>query len=131
MKPETELRVKRHGEQLKAFFNLPMSVNPVSLCRKLRRLENKASKIMVDRCNGVDDTVEGERQHLKGLMSIEKQLDKLLSFKDKGIPVFMNHDPREYIIKIDDNYTKLRRDITPIHMDFGGYGIIAPDLTEE
>lgn len=44
------------------------------------------------------------------------------------VPVFVNLDPRGYSLKIRDEW--VREHDAKIHRDMGGYGIIAPDLTE-
>ena len=43
--------------------------------------------------------------------------------------VFINGDPRGYALKIDDKYQD-RLHKVGIHRDWGGYGIIAPDFSE-
>ncbi len=45
------------------------------------------------------------------------------------VPVFFNGDPRGYTLKIRDEYAREHQ--LKIHRDWGGYGIIAPDLSEE
>jgi hypothetical protein len=61
MKPsKTELKrnittamIREHGEGLIRFFGLdPNLVDPIDLCKKLRRLENKAHEITTQLCNG-------------------------------------------------------------------------------
>ncbi len=44
-----------------------------------------------------------------------------------SVPVFINRDPRGYALKIDDHY--MREHDAALHQDWGGYGIIAPDLS--
>jgi len=44
------------------------------------------------------------------------------------VPVFINRDPRGYALKINDDW--MRATDCRLHRDWGGYGIIAPDLTE-
>jgi hypothetical protein len=54
------------------------------------------------------------------------------------VPVFLNRDPRGYALKIDEEWLQAaRRDGRTvgavgccIYQDWGGYGIIAPNLTE-
>lgn len=46
----------------------------------------------------------------------------------KPVPVFINLDARGYALKIKDEYM-LEHGLN-LHRDWGGYGIIAPDLTE-
>lgn len=120
MKPDVLERVKRHGEQLNAIFHT--TLDPVTLCRKLRRIEAQAGKVMLDYCNGSIDLEQVDPYTEKTL----DKLDKLLNFRAQNVPVFINRDPRGYALKIESEYA---RDVR-IHRDWGGYGIIAPDLSE-
>lgn len=43
-----------------------------------------------------------------------------------GVPVFLNRDPRGYALKIDDEW--MRKHDAKLYRDWGGYGIIAPDI---
>ena len=122
-KKEMYARIERHGEQLKAIFNLPADTDPIKLCKSLRRIENKAERYATDYCNGVIDIAEMETSHDK----ILKAVDKILKPKQTGVPIFFNQDPRGYALKIDDEY--IRNNNIRIMTDWGGYGIIAPDLT--
>jgi hypothetical protein len=44
------------------------------------------------------------------------------------VPIFHNGDPRGYALKIREEY--VREHALDIHRDWGGYGILAPDLSE-
>lgn len=52
------------------------------------------------------------------------------------VPVFINRDPRGYALKIDDEWLRKMRDnpntvhLASIERDWGGYGIIAPEITD-
>ena len=46
------------------------------------------------------------------------------------VPVFVNRDPRGYALKIDDEWMRARQEVR-LATDWGGYGILAPDLREE
>jgi hypothetical protein len=126
MNARTLDRVTEHGEDLKYLFRLPGDTDPVSLCRKLRRLERQAEEITTHMCNGTGYT--GEQEADAALDAILAKVDKLLNCAHKGIPVFINRDPRGYALKIKDGW--VRENDAQIHRDWGGYGIIAPDLTE-
>lgn len=117
-------RIQKHGEQLNAIFNTNM--DPVALCKKLFSLENKMSHANEQYSNGDIDT----GQHDKIEQDILTKVDKILGFKSKKVPVFVNSDPRGYALKIDDEWVKNNRDKTPIYTDMGGYGIITPDFRE-
>ena len=125
MKEAIKERVVRHGEDLKVLFNLPKEVNSLQLCRKLRRIESMAHKLMENQCNG--DTIATDEQQQKEEQEFLNSVNELLDFRKQKIPVFLNGDPRGYILKIEDDFCKDKK----IHRDMGGYGIIAPDLSEE
>lgn len=57
------------------------------------------------------------------------------------VPIFVNRDPRGYALKIDEAWVREYSNNNPppsaanhavcrLHRDWGGYGIIAPDLTD-
>ena len=114
-------RITRHGQNLKAMFNLDQNIDPVKLCKRLFRLENKAHKLAVDFCNGVIDQLEWDKKADQILTKVETIL------KNKKV-LFLNGDARGYALKIDDEYIKNNN--FNIHRDWGGYGIIAPDFRE-
>ena len=114
-------RITKHGQDLKAVFNLDQDIDPVKLCKRLFRLENKAHKLAVDFCNGVIDQLEWDKKADQILTKVETIL------KNKKV-LFLNGDARGYALKIDDEYIKNNN--FNIHRDWGGYGIIAPDFRE-
>jgi hypothetical protein len=57
---------------------------------------------------------------------LQNSLDRILNFRKQGIPVFTNGDPRGYILKIKEDY--MRENQVKIERDWGGYGIIAPEI---
>jgi hypothetical protein len=130
MDSRTLERVTKHGEDLKRLFHLPDDTDPVSLCRKLRRLERQAEEITTHMCNGTAYTDEAEGD--AALDAILAKVDKLLGFHAHdglgAVPVFINRDPRGYALKIEDEW--MREHDAQLHRDWGGYGILAPDLTE-
>ena len=117
------LQIVNHGEALIKFFGLERQ-DPVSLSKKLFRLENEAHRLAENYCNGKIETDQWEGVTNKILTRLEKILGKKNMNK-----VFINGDPRGYALKIDDKYRdKMHKD--GVHRDFGGYGIIAPDFRE-
>ena len=114
-------RITKHGQDLKSVFNLDQDIDPVKLCKRLFRLENKAHKLAVDFCNGVIDQLEWDKKADQILTKVETIL------KNKKV-LFCNGDARGYALKIDDEY--IRNNNFNIHRDWGGYGIIAPDFRE-
>ena len=114
-------RITKHGQDLKAVFNLDQDIDPVKLCKRLFGLETKAHKLAVDFCNGVIDQLEWDKKADQILTKVETIL------KNKKV-LFLNGDARGYALKIDDEYIKNNN--FNIHRDWGGYGIIAPDFRE-
>lgn len=113
-------RIREHGENLKRIYP-GIDLLPVTLCKKLRRLEAKAHTLAEECCDwrSVDDTrttmVEwGILKKVKGILG------------PVGPEIFLNYDPRGYALKIcSEDAQNLK-----IYKDWGGYGIIAPDFTE-
>lgn len=159
MKPsKTELKhniknamIREHGEGLIKFFKLdPNLVDPINFCKKLRRLENKANEITTQLCNGYPDESPKQAEFLtlkneEELINIEDQVRALFESvqlksdnewenqfsKINGI--FINGDPRGYALKLGDDTVKHFEELGlefP-HKDWGGYGILAPDLTSQ
>jgi len=132
MKESMYERIEKHGNDLNRIFDT--GLDNVTLCNKLRRLEAQGERIATDYRNGDITEVDFD--------SLEKQLmDKVYyvlnngNFGEdrphkRGVPVFLNGDPRGYALKINDDYVRLlEKQGKTIHRDMGGYGIIAPDLT--
>jgi len=157
MKPtKTELRsnikkamIQLHGQGLIRFFGLdPKLVDPVQLCKKLRRLETQAHRITTQLCNGFPeldhDMAEDHIAELEiKLCQIEGKVCDLLESHYDEAPrnkqvklngIFINRDPRGYALKVSDKVIKdcakqtNYADYFP-HTDWGGYGVLAPDLT--
>ena len=125
MNAKTKAAVIRHGENLLKVFPHASERDPVELCRKLRRLESRGAALGLRMCNG-PEYPEGEEDKITE--NILAKVDTLLNFKASGVPVFVNRDPRGYALKIDDKW--LQEHKPALYSDWGGYGIIAPDLTE-
>ena len=108
-------------------FNLDQNIDPVKLCKRLFRLENKAHKLAVDFCNGVIDQLEWDKKADQILTKVET----IFQNKANGF-IFVNGDARGYSLKILEEFTTYLRNRSNvnIHRDWGGYGIIAPDFRE-
>ena len=116
--------IESHGANLNVIFNT--GIDNITLCKKLRRIETEASRGALDYCNG---NIDMDAWEIIGNYAMIK-LDKLLNFVSKGIPVFINSDPRGYALKINDSWvTGYTSKGGQIYRDWGGYGILAPDLT--
>jgi hypothetical protein len=119
MKAQQYEQIKKHGEDLNKIFNT--GIEPVKLCKRLHRLEAKAHQLTTDYCNGAIEGDEYEKQADK----ILNNLDKILDYKQQNIPCFLNGDPRGYALKIRTDYSKSLY----LHKDWGGYGIICPEIS--
>jgi hypothetical protein len=151
MNTQTRDRIIRHGQALLAAFPNAVERDPLALCKKLRRIETVAHRFATDYCNGdVSSDDEGEkfyRQHGRGTSGpfLTEAIDgpevflarvcKILSItpdKAKETGLFVNLDARGYALKLSDEWTRQHNATADLrlHSDWGGYGIIAPDLTE-
>lgn len=111
--------IEKHGNNLNTIFNT--GIDPVTLCKKLHRLEVRANRLMCDECNTNAD-------HTQTLEKIKGQVFKILKpTKEQQEAIFLNGDPRGYTLKIRDTYVKAQ-DLR-IETDWGGYGLIAPDYS--
>ena len=118
MKESQRKAIEKHGKNLNAIFNTKL--DNITLCKKLRRLELKAERAAENLCNGT----ELEESEAK-IESVKKSLTKIIG-TEHGLRVFINRDPRGYALKIDDE--DMREKALSLHMDFGGYGILAPEI---
>ena len=134
MNAKTKAAVIKHGEDLLAIFPKAVERDPVKLCRKLRKLEREGSALALRLCNG-PEYADGEADAIAD--DILNRTDALLQPKRSVAPLMLNRDPRGYALKIKSDWLQAaRRDGRTvgahgccIHQDWGGYGIIAPDLT--
>jgi hypothetical protein len=107
------------GEVLNKIFET--GIDDDVLADKVRLLEREAHGLAERYCNGRTE----EKYYDSQSKSILTRLNKLLHFREKNIPVFVNGDPRGYALKIDSDY--VREHELPIHRYWGGYGILYPD----
>ena len=121
MNAKTLEAIKHHGEQLLAIFPNANERDPVTLCKKLRRVETAASRWNVECCNWRDPSIEEQEANDAKIYS---RVAWLLGTTEGFI---YNKDPRGYALKLNDEWT--RTHAPHIHRDWGGYGILAPDLT--
>jgi len=115
-----------HGERVKKFFNMPASTDPVSLCKKLRRLEVKAQQVQDVHAQGEYELSAikeaGIMCKLKNLLMPDSTPEEFLNKR-----IFLNTDQRGYALKISDEVVKGHE----FYKDWGEFGIIAPDLRED
>lgn len=127
-------QIAEHGNNLNAIFNT--GIDPVKLCKSLRRLEMQAHKLATDYCNGEND-INSENWEDKIAPVMQKVYSLLNNGKyndnrphQKKVPIFLNGDARGYALKINNSYVKLLQTAGKnIYTDWGGYGIICPDFT--
>lgn len=162
-------RIREHGENLLTIFPNATDRDPVSLCKKLRRLEGQAESLAARNCNGPEFPETGPDSYESRTDAILAKVNALLGnineYQPKTgakcgcrrgiqrdncpacegtgyaidfaairnrkplVPVFLNGDPRGYALKIESDWMRERLKLR-LHTDWGGYGILAPDLRE-
>lgn len=128
MNAKTKEAIERHGKQLLAIFPNATERDPVALCKKLRRIETSLERPLVGYCNGTTSETEVD----KACDRAKKRVADLLGLTVPQLGemgFFVNRDPRGVALKIDDG--TMRKNNWQLHRDWGGYGLLAPDLTEE
>lgn len=133
MNKTMEAAIRKHGEDLQAIFGL--TGDPVKLCKRLRQLEYVGHQLGMRYCNGPELTERKLEQLTRDLLA---DVDRIVGYVAAGVPVFVNLDARGYALKIRSEWIAARRAAGAavghkgcvIHCDWGGYGIIAPDLSE-
>jgi len=119
--------IERHGRRLLAIYPHAPETDPVMLCKKLRRIENKAHAIALQACNG-PEFQDGELDARSD--KIHSSLDKVLSTdRHPGPRIDINLDARGFALKIDSDTVRAQK--LDIYQDWGGYGIIAPEIGKE
>ena len=103
-------QIKAHGRNLLAIFPNATERDPVALCKKLRRLEAKASRICLDYCNGDFDAGENGEKLDAAIDPILAKINAILGNNEQypvlNVPVFINRDPRGYALKIADGWMR-------------------------
>lgn len=92
--------------------------NGLKIWRRLRLAEGMGNRLGLQLCNGPEMT-EDEQDGIKN--RIRAKVEKALG----GIPpgFFINLDPRGYSLKLEEKSVPL-----PLHQDWGGYQILAPEI---
>ena len=139
-KDKMYIDIKQHGEKLNAIFNT--GIEPIALCKKLKRLEVKAHHATTCLCNtntldrlelnqytGYDVKQATEEEQDAFFDKIFASLVKILG-KEAETACFINFDPRGYALKIKSEYMETLGDNgRALHKDWGSFGILAPDLS--
>lgn len=134
MNAKTLEAITRHGNALLAAFPNATERDPVTLCKKLRRIENAVYKPIYAAC-----CVDGSERAESAIELATKKTVALLGMDEaQSEAFFINTDPRGHSLKMEDEWTKAHNN--PLFMagrgelhittDWGGYGILAPDLTD-
>ena len=139
-KQEMYQQIEKHGANLNAIFET--GLDNVKLSKKLHSLEVKANHaatcllntntlnlIELNRFTGYDVKQATEEEVDDFFGKILDNVNKILKFREKNIPVFINYDARGYTLKIKDDYVKAQK--LTIYQDWGGYGILAPEFDGE
>jgi hypothetical protein len=107
-----------HGEKLRSLY--PNAVDdPLTLCKRLRRLEVEAHHYAEALCNYLDASDE-EVEHKAS--SFRRRARAILGAG--GPDIVLDLDPRGYALKIDCSIAKG----LDIKHDWAGYGIICPEF---
>jgi hypothetical protein len=146
MNVEKIRRIESHGRDLLTIFPNATELDPLALCKKLRRLENQAARIALRLCNG-PEYAQGEAD-----AACDAILAKVCALLDggtsdncrpAGVSILLNRYPRGYQLKISDEWLReaipaarsrhetvcLAAALAKLHTDGGGYGILAPEIT--
>lgn len=111
--------IVQHGLNLLSIFQNATERDPIKLCKKLRRIEAEGAAFALRLCNGPEfespEAAEAENERI---------ISKARAILGGGPTIFLNQDPRGYALKIRDDAA---RNLV-IHKDWGGYGIIAPEI---
>lgn len=137
MNAKTHEAIRRHGETLLAAFPNATEKDPITLCKKLRRIETTAHRGATDYCNG-ELTSDGWDRLSSRMLA---RVGGLLGLDAAGLQmahVFINGDARGYALKLDSDgdwfkdwqANRYKTQQPPLYTDWGGYGILAPDLNQ-
>lgn len=125
-------QLERHYKSLEKLALLCGIDNPdgKKLSSKLRLIEQSAHRDAEAYCNGDIDMELWEKREEEYITEVQKL------FNNKLEGFFVNGDPRGYALKIDDNYLRPKEAAgngkykdTELQTDWGGYGILAPEIT--
>lgn len=74
-------------------------------------------------CNGVPEATQTAFE--AALDKIHDKICILLGVEAKCSYIFINRDPRGYALKLSEKFARDKQ----IYKDWGGYGILAPDFS--
>lgn len=142
MTAEQSKAIEQHGRNLLDIFPNATERDPVKLCKKLRALEARGAALALRLCNGPQFPNEDDAEKIsEAILSKVNVLLGNLKYAKKDrtihmvVPIFVNLDPRGYALKISDEWLRERSHGHPsavrIHTDWGGYGILAPEIGKD
>jgi len=121
-------KIEHQSEMLARIFNFknitgaPEGAQAYAYFRRIEERLHRYAEIACER--SLSQTEE------RLILNLLGQVERLLGKREKVW--FYNTDPRGYALKISDAYMRTRADIPrEFPRDIGGYGIIAPDFTDE
>jgi hypothetical protein len=117
--------IEVHGRALLVIFPNSIEQDPIKLCKKLRRLEARGAAIGLRLCNGPEYPTE-DAADIKTDTLLDKVNTLLGNTARPLVPVFINRDPRGYALKIQEEWVRTNK--VAIRQDWGGYGLIAPEI---
>lgn len=124
IKERRTAQLNRHYAALETLAKLCglESPNGKKLSCKLLQIERIAHKRMEDYCNGIADTFQNNRHIEQHFTEVQK------IFNNQLIGFFVNTDPRGYTLKIDDEIMRTTYKEVDLQRDWGGYGLLAPEI---
>lgn len=124
-KQRKQAQLERHYKALENLASLCGVSNPngKKLSVKLLYIERPASSKAIDYCNGLISTEAwSEIYH-------DQYADQVQAlFNNQLDGLFINSDVRGYALKIDDELMRTKYKNCGLHKDWGGYGILAPEI---
>jgi hypothetical protein len=120
-KARFERELQRHLDGLAGIVKITGSrINDMrKLSDRLRRIEYWAHRAAEQYCNGEIDSDEMDAAREKYAAEVQGL------FNGKLDGFFINNDPRGYALKVKGRYADL------LQRDWGGYGILAPEISKK
>ena len=109
-------RIERHGQKLNLIYKTRHE--PIALCKKLRIIEGKQDRVNADYCNGYITATQHD-------LITERNRNAVINILGTNPELYINSDPRGYALKIQPKDAQA----LDLPRDLGGYGLLAPDLT--
>lgn len=121
--------MKKSNRQFDALEQLYIKMNGTtpgvdgeSIYLQLRKIEKKLTKLHEKACNVPVAEITIDKAHDVATLEIKRIFNSV----PEGL--YINTDPRGYALKIDDVVFKCAYLGISLQTDWGGYGLLAPDL---